>query len=216
MYSVSPLFIDNINITGTLSDNVVLTSPFNGAQNISANQLLNWNATSAVDFYTIEMDTDPAFNTANLVSQQINYISGSSNGPDTEFQTNNLNDGVTYYWRVRTTLNGTSSAWSSVWSFTVDASVVGISDATESNSAILVYPNPAYDRINVDVELDAADEVQIRLYDVTGNLIQNIYDGTLNSGKSHFEIQRNGLSQGVYLIQTYTSEGIKTSRVVFN
>lgn len=210
------IFIDNINITGILSDNVVLTSPFNGAQHISANQLLNWNATSAVDFYTIEIDTDPAFNTANLVSQQINYISGSSNGPDTEFQTNNLNDGVTYYWRVRTTLNGTSSAWSSVWNFTVDASVVGISDATESNSAILVYPNPAYDRINVDVELDAADEVQIRLYDVTGNLIQNVYDGALNGGKSHFEIQRNGLSQGVYLIQTYTSEGIKTSRVVFN
>ena len=210
------IFIDNINITGTLSDNVILRSPMNGAQAVSANQLLNWNATSTVDHYFVEMDTDPAFNSPNLVTQQINYISGSSNNADTEFQTNNLTDGATYYWRVRTSLNGASSVWSPVWSFKVDASVVGISDVDKSNTDVSVYPNPAYDQINVDVDLTTADEVQIMLFDITGNLIQNVYSGTLQNGKSHFQIQRNGLSQGVYLIQTITSEGMQTSRVVFN
>jgi PKD repeat protein len=210
------IFIDNINITGTLSSDVILKSPMNGAQNLSVNQLLNWNATNTVDNYIVEMDTDPAFNSPNLVTQQINYISGSSNNADTEFQTNNLNDGITYYWRVRTTLNGTSSVWSPVWSFKVDASVVGVSNVEKSNTSILVYPNPAYDQINVDLDLISSDDVQIMLFDITGNLIQNIYSGTLQTGKSHFQIQRNGLSQGVYLIQTITSEGMKTSRVVFN
>ena len=208
------IFVDDIRITGTNSEDIILRSPQNNATNVAVDQLLNWNATSAVDYYTVEMDTDTSFSTSNYVSQQLSYIDSSSNDVDTEFMMNNLTDGNTYYWKVTTTLNGVDTAFSEVWNFKVDSSALGIENVEIANLSMTVYPNPARKNVNLDVDLNTTSPVSILMYDITGNLVKNIYNGTLTNGKSHFNISRDGLSQGVYLIQVISENGLKTARVV--
>ncbi len=208
------IFVDDIRITGTNREDIILRSPQNNASNVSVNQLLNWNATSAVDYYTVEMDTDTNFSSSNYVTQQLSYISTSSNDVDTEFMMNNLTDGITYYWKVTSTLNGVDTAFSEIWNFKVDSTALSVIDVQNTHLSMSIYPNPASENVNLDVDLNTASPVTILMYDITGNLVKNIFNGTLTNGKSHFNIRRDGLSQGVYLIQVISENGINTARVV--
>ena len=107
-------------------------------------------------------------------------------------------------------------AFSEVWNFKVDSTALSVIDLQNTNLSMSVYPNPASENVNLDVDLNTASPVTILMYDITGNLVKNIFNGTLTNGKSHFNIDRDGLSQGVYLIQVISENGINTARVVLD
>ncbi len=68
-----------------------LTLPANGATDISVGPMLQWNAVSQADSYTLEIATDSGFST--IVYSTI--VSGASHSVATP-----LNYGALYYWRV--------------------------------------------------------------------------------------------------------------------
>ena len=208
------LFIDNINMNGVLGEDIILKWPYNGDNNVSVRPTLNWNATSAIDYYKLEMDTDTLFNTPDLITEQFTYINSFSNGLDTEFRTDTLVDGETYFWRVTTSLNGIDTAQSEIWSFTANSSVTGIENVNLEKSTIQIFPNPANEIFTVSIHKTYSGNEALMMYDITGNLVQTIHQGYLSSGISQFQIHRNGLSNGVYLIQSISKDGITTKRVI--
>ncbi len=85
----------------------VLTSPADGAINVSTMPTLTWSSVSGADDYLVEVAADNGFATI-IVSATVTTTSYSGF---------TLNDGTTYYWRV--TAHGNSeSATSTVYSFT--------------------------------------------------------------------------------------------------
>src|SRR3989339_7421 len=73
------------------------------------------------------------------------------------------------------------------------------------------YPNPFNEKISVDVISSKASYYNIRVFDVLGNLVKELYSGTLNDGKNQFEWDgktTNGLKlpDGIYML-TASSEG---------
>ena len=71
-----------------------------------------------------------------------------------------------------------------------EASAVGIKGSLADNKAVVVYPNPAKDKIFV--EFEDFVQVEIKLYDMFGNEVLN------QNGNSKTEINISHLSKGVY------------------
>jgi hypothetical protein len=94
----------------TLTGSVVLSSPSDGStSNREDEALLSWNDMEGADTYELWYDTDPGFKAAKVIETT----------EVTSRKISDLNDGTTYYWKVRVEAGEpVLSRWSEVWSFT--------------------------------------------------------------------------------------------------
>lgn len=73
-----------------------------------------------------------------------------------------------------------------------------------------VYPNPSTDKVNITWGTN--EEVRIELYDFAGRRVLNY-----QVKGDHFELERNGLIRGSYLLKISSAKGyFGTERIVFN
>jgi hypothetical protein len=89
----------------------VLVSPLNGTTGIAFNPVLQWNGSSGATTYNLQLATDAGFGT--IVVNDVG-IAATSRVPGTSLTT-----GTPYFWRVSATNSAGTSAWSSVWTFTM-------------------------------------------------------------------------------------------------
>ncbi len=90
------------------SQQVVLSSPANGAIDIGLTPLLSWSPVANAVSYALQVSLQ-----SNFSSTVINRDAVTS----TQFQTSTLDGQTKYYWRVRAS-NAGSANWSQSWSFT--------------------------------------------------------------------------------------------------
>jgi PKD repeat protein len=208
------IFIDNINLSGSVNRNLKLRFPYNGVSNVSSNPTLNWNAVDTIDYYVLELDTDTTFSSADYESHQLSYISSSSNNLDTEWALTNLVHGQTYYWKVTGSLNGVDTTISETWSFKVDSAALGINTTPNQSFKVTAYPNPSREVVYLNVKSQSQEDVEIVMFDVTGNRVKTIFSGELIETETVFTINRENLSNGIYLIQTISKNGMDSQRIV--
>lgn len=60
------------------------------------------------------------------------------------------------------------------------------------------YPNPFNSSTSVAVELPSETDLTLSVFDATGNLVLNAYDGILSSGRHNISINAEDLSSGIY------------------
>jgi len=74
---------------------------------------------------------------------------------------------------------------------------------TVSNESIdvLIYPNPAETEINIDYKLDKASSVEISINDLSGKMLEVIFNENLKQGKHSLQYHNNTLQTGTYLIR---------------
>jgi len=87
-----------------------LSSPVNGATNISLSPILNWSASGGATSYTLQVSVNSSF--TSFVYNQSGLTSLSQ-------QVTGLTAPNKYYWRVSSTNGYGTSGWSYTWSFTV-------------------------------------------------------------------------------------------------
>ena len=85
-----------------------LSSPINGATNVSRTPTLTWNASSGATSYTAQVSTDPGFAT---------FVYNQSGITSTSTTVSGLGSRITYYWRVNATNTFGTSTWSATWNF---------------------------------------------------------------------------------------------------
>lgn len=71
----------------------------------------------------------------------------------------------------------------------------------EFNSTIRCFPNPANDYTELDYSAVQEGDVQIRLLNLEGKVIKEIYDGLVKQGKNTFYLPLTTISQGFYMIE---------------
>jgi len=91
-----------------IADAPTLSSPADGATDVSLSPTLTWSSVTGATSYTVQIARDSTF-TQNLQT----FTSTQTRTP-----LRGLSELVTYYWRVRGQNNASSSAYSSAWSFT--------------------------------------------------------------------------------------------------
>ncbi len=71
----------------------------------------------------------------------------------------------------------------------------------ENFSVILAYPNPFNPSVNIDVNLDKfLAYATVEVFDLKGNLVDQLYSGSLDSGKNLFLWAPQDLSAGKYIV----------------
>lgn len=91
-----------------------LVQPSDDASGLAVVQLLQWNPAGAAQSYRVQMATDSLF--ASIVMDDSTVVTTSR-------QTDSLDIGTSYYWRVRSKNTSGESLWSTVWKFTTTLAV---------------------------------------------------------------------------------------------
>ena len=144
----------------TIIDTVSLTSPLNGVAFLSTNVGLNWHNISGIDSSFVELDTTISFNSPYYRSANVLH-------PNSDWIPHNLHFGTTYYWHVRSYINGDSTQWSQTWSFTtMDAVTLNspANGAVEQPMKILLNWNTASSPIAYDLDLDTSSAFNSSLH----------------------------------------------------
>ncbi len=78
---------------------------------------------------------------------------------------------------------------------------------TGDGSRVLVWPNPARDRLNVSADLRGQSIVQVKVVDALGRLVQRS-EVPVSDGQERLEVDTQGLSSGSYMVHISTSSGM--------
>ncbi len=79
-----------------------------------------------------------------------------------------------------------------------------------------VYPNPAKDELNVNIQLKSAQKVQIKLIGISGKeIVRHTFDVD-NNQPTNFKLNLPTLSNGVYFIKLQTNKGTSAIPFIIN
>jgi agmatine/peptidylarginine deiminase len=95
------------------------------------------------------------------------------------------------------------TAPSGYWKFRIDMSL-GTDESLSALSELNVFPNPSNGYANVEIVMNRAVNVDVRLNDITGRTLNNLYSGTLSGERKMFRFDTTGLPAGIYMIEVRT------------
>jgi len=75
-----------------------------------------------------------------------------------------------------------------------------------------IYPNPAYDRLNIEWNSGIPEKLDVKLYGVTG--IKAYSEQVMTSGQEHLNINIDELSPGLYLLEVKGEEHLTRTKVM--
>jgi len=89
---------------------------------------------------------------------------------------------------------------------------VNISEAQAGIEKILLYPNPASEKIKIQIETIQPETLQITLYDIVGRALKTF---TLEAAQQTIQtMDVSNLAKGIYMLQVVTSKGQVMRKVV--
>ena len=162
--------------------------PANGAEELPLTLTLNWSEVEYAVYYWLQVSTDMNFS---------NIVREFNNLPDPSRQIFGLDQGTTYYWRVKGWNVEGEGPWSDVMSFTtfIDMSV---DEEFTKELGLNVYPNPAGNNANLSFVAPIGGKAEITLYDANGNTVSTIYNGEISLGENTIPVNAEALASGVY------------------
>ena len=93
--------------------------------------------------------------------------------------------------------------------------VTGIKE-NENVSFLSVYPNPAKDNVAINFELKNETKVNIEITDLSGKTVYTQNAGSQQTGKNTVSINTTTFSNGIYLVNFVTDNGVVTEKLVIN
>lgn len=80
-------------------------------------------------------------------------------------------------------------------------------------SIVSIYPNPATDKLSIDVSTDKVAQMEVRLLDMSGRVIQSVMQQT-QKGMNNVSLNLSDIAVGVYGVQVYENNKlIHTTKV---
>ena len=113
-----------------------------------------------------------------------------------------------YDWEVQTELTACYSD-----RIPVQAIGLGIEEIAGLNS-LKLFPHPANNELNVNMELAFGAEVDVNIYDATARLVYAEDFGTLPAGTNNRQLNVNSLAPGVYMLTLNVNGKPATARII--
>jgi hypothetical protein len=79
---------------------------------------------------------------------------------------------------------------------------------------LMVNPNPATSVANITVNLSAAGQTRVLLYDLSGRIVRQIVNAPLTAGSNAFSCDVSSLAKGMYIVQLTSGSNTATRRIV--
>ncbi|MBI3512338.1 MAG: T9SS type A sorting domain-containing protein [Bacteroidetes bacterium] len=96
----------------------------------------------------------------------------------------------------------------------VTVTATGINTADAISRSFKCVPNPVSSSTQIDYALSMSASVNIRVYDVLGNEVAVLENGTVAAGQHIINWNTDGLSKGVYFIRMQAGDISTTIKVV--
>lgn len=135
---------------------------------------------------------------------KIGFIKGNNKPSEYEYTDNNLQVGKYKYKLKQIDYNGNYE-----WFETNETEVL-----PNKKFDFYTYPNPFNPTTIVEYSLNEATEVQIKLYDITGRLIQEVFNGYQKEGYYKQLINGEKLNSGLYIVEVKTTKYIKSKKLI--
>jgi hypothetical protein len=110
--------VQNFSASLNLPDIVNLFKPVNKSSEQEINLTLIWYSTINTVSYDLQVSKDSLFSTGNIII--------NTNLSDTSYKLSNLENNITYFWKLRSKNSAGVSNWSSIWYFTTKQAPLGI------------------------------------------------------------------------------------------
>lgn len=90
--------------------------------------------------------------------------------------------------------------------FHVTVFYIGLAPIAENS--VQVYPNPGMDseKVTISFTTSAASDVTVELYDLLGNKVQTVMNGTIEAGEQVAEVNTTALPSGIYVYRIKAGE----------
>ncbi|NOU17809.1 MAG: T9SS type A sorting domain-containing protein [Bacteroidales bacterium] len=89
---------------------------------------------------------------------------------------------------------------------------INVETSDESNTAVLLYPNPVSEILNITVESKNIDVYTVELIDPTSRVVKRLTSESTKSFKAKMNI--HDLTSGIYLVKVSTNNGSITKKVI--
>ena len=109
--------------------------------------------------------------------------------------------GASIRFKTDNNLNGTG--FTLKWRITGE----GVSEPSAGIEKLSIYPNPATDRVKIQLETLQPETIQINLYDVVGREISKIIEFDAKNQHFFYDMDVSNLEKGVYMLKISTSKG---------
>jgi hypothetical protein len=89
---------------------------------------------------------------------------------------------------------------------------INVETSDESNTAVLVYPNPVSEILNITVESKNIDIYTVELIDPTSRVVKRLTSENTKLFRTKIDI--HDLISGIYLVKVSTNNGSITKKVI--
>lgn len=173
----------------------ILSLPENNSANVSQNPTLQWNPSNFSETYFVQIATNEEFT---------NVVYEDSTLTTTLKEISGLNEGTSYFWKVRSKNNNSTSSWSEIWTFTtkinnfltVSTTELLIASAGNSTETLTITSNVAWSAVT--------DQSWLKIDKTTGTGNSTI---NLTADENKNIVERTAKI-------TVTSEGIESKVIV--
>ncbi len=187
--------------TFTTLNTIELLSPENNATDVNKCPKFKWEEVLGSTGYELWVDTDDNFSNPTVFITEDNFNQCQSS----------MDEGASYFWKVRGIAGLDTSNWSPDWTFKVES--VGIDDIFNQKS-LEIYPNPSTGEFTLDINSIDAAIYHISISDMGG---KTIYTTEFNckQGNNQIELDLSGsVTNGAYMINV-SRENITVNKRLF-
>jgi Secretion system C-terminal sorting domain/Subtilase family len=103
------------------------------------------------------------------------------------------------------------------YSLHVEDTTVGTSETDTPNKGISlenIFPNPFSGSFTIACHAALPQQVEIGIYNVSGIMVETVFNGFLQAGMHDVEVDASGLPEGVYFCRLVTENGIAQGKLV--
>jgi D-alanyl-D-alanine carboxypeptidase len=84
-----------------------------------------------------------------------------------------------------------------------------------TEKSLVIFPNPATDKVSFSFITDAEGHVSLDLYDISGKLVAHLFNGSLQKNSSRqINIESQNYAPGTYITVLKTASGIRQQKIV--
>jgi hypothetical protein len=184
----------------------VLLDPPNGTVGVSTSPTLDWDESSGAESYSLQVSDTVDF--SNLVVDESGVV-------PTEYMVADLDNNVTYYWRVSATNGLGTSDWSELWNFTTALTGVDEEDPVPVRFELEQnYPNPFNPQTEISFQIADAGFVTLEVFNLLGQSVATIVHGKLNPGRYSAVWDAAGQPSGIYFYKLSSDRFVATRKMV--
>jgi hypothetical protein len=183
--------------------------PPNRVTGISTSPTLRWNAFVGATSYRLQVATDSTFSPSIVDQSAIS---------DTSYQVRGLSESTSYYWHVKATYAGGTTAFSTPWSF----KTAGPTSVERTNSGVPTvyelsqnFPNPFNPSTILQFDLPEPTVVALKIYNTLGQEVAALLDNmNYDAGRHTVTFNASRLSSGVYIYRLIAGRFVDTKKML--